>query len=104
MTFLDFLIGLFLMNAMPHYVLGTWRQRMLSAFGYSDMGNVVYGLLNCGLSLGLFIWAHGVEALFENGIYIGALTVLVCFFVLGTLWRKLFTEQSIRLGKSSEAQ
>jgi hypothetical protein len=33
---IDFLIGLTLMNAMPHFVLGVWKGRMLSAFGFGN--------------------------------------------------------------------
>ena len=41
----DFIIGLTLMNAMPHFVLGTFQARMLSGFGYGDHANIIYGRL-----------------------------------------------------------
>lgn len=39
MNLIDLLIGLTLMNAMPHFILGVWKGRMLSAFGFGDYKN-----------------------------------------------------------------
>ena len=55
LTLIDFIIGLTLMNAMPHFVLGTFRARMLSGFGYGHRANIAYGLLNFSISLALYI-------------------------------------------------
>lgn len=90
MDFIDFIIGLTLMNAMPHLVLGTWKGRMLSAFGFGDLRNILYGLLNFVISIGLFLYRYGTEQLFENGIYSGALILLVIYFLTGRLWYSVF--------------
>ncbi len=93
MDITDFFIGVFLMNAMPHYILGVWKQRMLSAFGFSNLGNRVYGLINFAISIGLFIFKYGWTGFHENGIYTGAVTILIAFFVLSNLWKKLFAKK-----------
>jgi hypothetical protein len=90
MDLLDFLIGLTLMNAMPHFVLGTWKGRMFSAFGFGDTRNILYGLLNFAISLSLFLVKYGVGQLFENGLYVGALTLLVIYFLTGWFWYTVF--------------
>ncbi|MBT8326570.1 MAG: hypothetical protein KJP21_02535 [Bacteroidia bacterium] len=93
MTLIDFFIGFFLMNAMPHFILGKWNQRMLSGFGYGDKANQLYSLANIAISLGLFIYQYGTTGFLENGIYVGALTIILAFYVLGGLWKKLFTHR-----------
>ena len=45
MNWIDFIISATLMNAMPHLVLGTWKGRMFSAFGFGDKQNIAYGFL-----------------------------------------------------------
>jgi hypothetical protein len=90
MTFIDFLIGLTLMNAMPHFVLGTWKARIISAFGFGNTKNIVYGILNFLISIGLFLYKYGVEQLTENGIYAGALTILIIYFLTGWYWYSIF--------------
>ena len=79
MTFIDFLIGMTLMNAMPHFVLGTWKARMFSAFGFGNKKNILYGLLNFLISFGLFLYKYGAEQLIGNGIYLGALAILIIY-------------------------
>ena len=93
MNIIDFLIGLTLMNAMPHFILGIWKGRMLSAFGFGDTKNILYGLLNFVLSLGLFVFRYGTELLFKNGIYAGALVLLVIYFLTGRFWYSLFRQK-----------
>jgi hypothetical protein len=66
MNIIDLLIGLTLMNAMPHFILGVWKGRMLSAFGFGDYKNMPYGVLNFALSLGLFVSRYGTEQLFKK--------------------------------------
>jgi hypothetical protein len=90
MDTIDFLIGLTLMNAMPHFVLGTWKARMFSAFGFGDTKNILYGLLNFAISIGLFIYKYGVEQLLRNGIYSGALVILSIYFLTGWFWYLIF--------------
>ncbi|MBV1860189.1 MAG: hypothetical protein KUG77_17380 [Nannocystaceae bacterium] len=92
MSILDVLTGFFLMNAMPHFVLGIWKGRMLSLFGMSPTANILYGLLNFAVSLSLFAWAHGLSGLADHGIYGGALTVLVIYVVTARFWERLFAK------------
>ncbi len=96
MSILDLLAGFFLMNAMPHFVLGVWKGRMLSLFGMSPTANIVYGLLNFVVSLSLFSWVHGLSGLAEHGIYGGALAVLLLYFVTARFWQRLFAKPSAR--------
>lgn len=90
MSITDFLIGLTLMNAMPHFVLGVWKGRMFSAFGFGDVKNMLYGLTNFALSLGLFLFTHGPAQLLRNGIYAGALVLLLIYFLTGRFWYLCF--------------
>ena len=90
MTIIDFLIGLTLMNAMPHFVLGLWKARMFSAFGFGNTKNILYAVLNFLISLGLFIYKYGGQHLAENGIYAGALTILIIYFLTGWYWYSIF--------------
>lgn len=90
MNWTDFIIGVTLMNAMPHLVLGIWKGRMLSAFGFGDKQNIAYGFLCLCISVGLFIYEYGADKILDNGMYSGALTLLLIYFVTGQLWFKLF--------------
>jgi hypothetical protein len=90
MDTIDFFIGFTLMNAMPHFVLGTWKARMFSAFGFGDTRNILYSLLNFAISIGLFLHKYGVEQLMKNGIYSGALVILVIYFLTGWFWYLIF--------------
>lgn len=101
MNLIDFLIGLTLMNAMPHYILGTWKQRMISAFGFGDKANIAYGLLNYAVSISLFLYQYGSDQLLENGIYAGASTILLIYFLTGPLWRRLFQKEKIEEKKEA---
>ena len=90
MDTIDFFIGLTLMNAMPHFVLGVWKARMLSAFGFGATKNILYGILNFTISIGLFLNKHGAEELMENGVYTGALALLIIYFLTGWFWYSIF--------------
>ncbi|MDI1356322.1 MAG: hypothetical protein PSX36_15505 [bacterium] len=85
MNIIDFIIGLTLINTIPHFVLGIWKGRMLSAFGFGNTANIVYGILNFAISISLFLYRYGIDGIKSNGIYAGALFVLVCYFVVGKL-------------------
>ena len=87
MTLIDFIIGLTLVNGLPHFVLGTWKANMLSGFGFGQTQNKLYGLLNLGISLSLYIYSYGFENILENGIYVGGLTVVILYMLTGTIWR-----------------
>ena len=93
MNWTDFAIGFLLMNAMPHFVLGTWGVRMLSGFGFGNKANVAWGVSNLAASLGLLMYTYGLEGFSDHAIYTGALTLLVIFWVASPLWKKLFSVQ-----------
>ena len=94
MDIVDFLIGMTLMNAVPHFFLGVWKARMFSAFGFGDLKNILYGLLNFAISLGLFLYKYGLEEVLKNGIYAGALLLLVIYFLTGKYWYSIFHKRS----------
>lgn len=90
LTVVDFLIGFFLMNAMPHTLFGLLKIRFFSAFGFSPQGNLGYGLLNVVLALVLFHFQYGIETLLSHGIVIGAGTMLLIYLVSGRFFYNLF--------------
>jgi len=77
---LDFIIGLTLINTIPHFVLGVWKGRMFSGLGFGNANNIGYGILNFIISVSLFLYKYGVQGILKNGIYLGALFVLLCYF------------------------
>ena len=93
MTIIDFLIGATLMNAMPHLVLGIWKARMFSAFGFGNMKNIAYGLLCFIISISLFVYQYGADKILDNGIYTGALAILIIYILTGQFWYKLFNKK-----------
>lgn len=90
MSNIDFAIGAFLMNAMPHLILGIWKGRMLSGFGIGDKQNIAYGTFCCAVSIGLYIYKYGIEHYFDNGIYAGASSILIFYFLTGYFWHAFF--------------
>lgn len=92
MNIIDLLIGLTLMNAMPHYVLGVWKAKMLSGFGTGNTKNIVWGLCNFAISIGLFIYQYGLEGFAKNQMYAGALIVLITFFFTSHFWYKHYNK------------
>lgn len=93
MNFIDFLIGFFLMNAMPHFVLGIWKGRILSAFGFGSIPNILYGVTNFVVSIALFLYQYGFAGFEEHSIYLGAVTMMLIYFVTGQLVYKFFREE-----------
>ena len=90
---IDFLIGFFLMNAMPHMVFGFTHVRFLSAFGYTGKANTGYAAIQTVVSLGLFLWKYGFEGFTEHGIFTGALTILVIYWITGRFFYQRFKEE-----------
>lgn len=82
------------MNAMPHLVLGIWKGRMISAFGFGNKQNIAYGFLCLVISVSLFTYQYGINKIFDNGIYSGALTILLIYFITGQFWYKLFNKKT----------
>lgn len=89
-SLVDFIIGLTLINAMPHLVLGIWKGRMLSGLGFGNIRNILYSGLNIMISLGLYLYNYGLEHLLSNGMYLGGLTVVLAFFIIGKPMYKLW--------------
>ena len=79
----DFFIGFFLMNAMPHMLFGLIRLRFLSLFGFSEKGNLLYGLVNVAAATGLYHYQYGINAMKNDGIMVGALTIIVIYAFTG---------------------
>ncbi|WP_298425211.1 hypothetical protein [uncultured Kordia sp.] len=92
-SLIDFIIGLTLVNTIPHFVLGIWKGRMFSGLGFGNKQNILYGLLNLVISLSLFIYKYKVEGLLENSIYLGALFVIFSYLLVGKLCYKYFHEK-----------
>jgi hypothetical protein len=92
MNIIDFFIGLTLMNALPHFVLGIWKRRMLSAFGFGNLQNILYGLLNFLISISLYLYQYGLDHLLSNGIYVGALTLLIIYFLTSRMLFNIFNK------------
>ncbi len=92
MNLLDIIIGALLMNSMPHLVLGIWKGRMFSIFGFGNNQNIAYGFLCLCASVGLYIYKYGLDHMLSNSIYSGALLLLLIYFVTGWFWYRLFTK------------
>ena len=90
LTLIDFLIGFFLMNAMPHLLCGLWGIRFLSAFGFSPAGNLGYAVLNVVIAVTLFHVQYGIGQLATHGIFIGAAAMLFIYLVTGRYFYTLF--------------
>lgn len=92
MNIVDLLIGLTLMNAMPHYILGIWKGKMLSGFGTGNIQNIVWGLCNFLASISLFIYRYGLKGILENQIYLGAVIILITFFFTSGFWYNYYNK------------
>lgn len=79
--FVDFLIGLFAANALPHYVFGRLDSRVLSLFGFSAAGSVAYAFFCTVVSLVLFHDKYGLDALLDHGVLLGVLFVVLSYYV-----------------------
>ena len=93
MNLIDFITGLTLVNAIPHFVIGIWKGRMLSGLGTSSRANILYGLLNFTVSLSLFLYQYGFEGFRTNGMYAGAFFVVFSYFIVGKLFYTHFHEK-----------
>jgi hypothetical protein len=90
MNLVDFITGLTLMNAMPHFILGVWKADMLNGFGVGHKRNIIWGLCNFIVSIGLFLYHYGLKGLAEHPMYTGALLVLLTFFITSRFWYNYF--------------
>ncbi len=78
----DFLIGFFVVNALPHYLFGRMKVGVLSLFGYSPAGNLCYACLCLAAAGTLFSYKHGLGSLGEHMILCGALFVVICYVLI----------------------
>ena len=92
MDILDFIIGAALMNAMPHFILGIWKGKMLSGFGTGNVQNILWGISNFVISIGLFIYKYGLDGFLANQMYLGAVFILVTFFFTSIFWYRYFNK------------
>jgi len=95
MSITDFIMGLTLVNTIPHFIFGVWQQRMLSGLGLSPARNLLYGLLNFTVSVGLFLSEYGIQGLAEHGMYAGGLFVAVAYLLLGKLLHSRFAATGV---------
>ncbi|WP_290701960.1 hypothetical protein [Lacinutrix sp.] len=83
MNLIDFIIGGLLANAMPHLIFGLTKTHFLGMFGYSPKGNIMYAVVQFVLCIILFCLNYEYKELMENGYLVGAITVLVLYFIFG---------------------
>lgn len=79
--FIDFLIGVFAANALPHFVMGQLDAGVLGLFGYSRRANVAYAGVCTLISLLLFHWKYGLENVFDHMLFVGISFVVVSYYV-----------------------
>lgn len=94
MNIIDFLIGIFLANAMPHFILGITRTKFLGPFGFSPTGNIVYAVIQFVISLVLIHIQYGLSIIFENGILLGGILVMTMFFIFGRMVLRFYNRDS----------
>ena len=83
MDFIDFLIGLTMVNTLPHFTLGIWKGRILGLFGFGDKQNIAYGIFNFVVSTGLFHYKYGLGNILEHGWFVGGMFVAIAYFIVG---------------------
>jgi len=93
MTLIDFFIGALLANAMPHLIFGLTKTHFLGLFGYSPKGNILYAILQFVVCLILVCIKYGYEELLTNGFLVGGMTVMVLYFIFGTLMVGIYGKQ-----------
>ena len=90
----DFFIGLFLANAMPHFILGITKTKFLGPFGYSPIGNIVYAAIQFIISLILIHIQYGLAIIFKNGMLLAAVLVMTMFFIFGKIVLRFYNRDS----------
>ena len=73
---IDFLIGLFLVNSMPHFIVGISKIRFLSLFGYTPVGNISYSVLQFIAAIILISYQYGFSSIYKNGIFLAGFLLL----------------------------
>ncbi|WP_018344468.1 hypothetical protein [Cytophaga aurantiaca] len=91
---IDFFIGLFLANAMPHFILGITKTKFLGPFGFSPAGNIVYAFIQFVISLVLIQIQYGLAAILKNGMLLAAVLVMAMFFIFGKMILRFYNRDS----------
>ena len=81
----DFIIGVMLMGSLFHLSFAIWKVKVLSPFGSSIKGNMIYGILVFCISFGLYLYKNGISVLIEDKLYLGGLFALVYTIVFGLI-------------------
>lgn len=89
---IDLIIGITLINALPHLLVGYGNIRFLGLFGFGNLPNIAYAALSTIISITLFSWKYGIEGWKTNGIYLGGLFVLAAYWFFGKLLIKIFSK------------
>lgn len=71
------------MNAMPHFIMGITKTKFLGLFGFSPKANIAYSIVQLVICLLLFHWKYGIAAIVENGMFVGALFILLGYYIFG---------------------
>lgn len=100
MDIIDFLIGAFLANAMPHFIFGITRTKFLGLFGYTPSGNIIYAILQFIISIILITIKYEFATILKNGFFIGAFTVLFLYFIFGKFLLHQFNKNDDTTKKS----
>lgn len=82
------------MNSIPHLILGIWKVRMLSGFGFGHTRNIMWGICNAMLSISIYLYRYGISHLSEHMLFWGAVCMGLIFILFSPLWKKLFGEHS----------
>ena len=82
---MDLLIGILMIHAVPHLILGLWNRQFYSPLGKSSTANLFYGVIVALLAAGLFLKNYGLDGLMENGIFLGGFVAIVLYAVFGKL-------------------
>jgi hypothetical protein len=92
-SLIEFLIGLTLLNGMAHIVIGCVKVRFFALFGFSNLSNIVYGLLNVTIALVLFHVKYGLSSIIDHGMVLGALFMIAIYTGLGRFLYERFNQQ-----------
>ncbi|WP_196886450.1 hypothetical protein [Aureivirga sp. CE67] len=93
MNFIDFIIGVLLMNSMPHLIFGLTKSHFLGLFGYSSKGNISYAILQFIICIVLLFINYDLNEILKNYFLLGSFTVLILYFILGKFMVKFYKKQ-----------
>lgn len=82
---IEFVAGVLLMGSLFHLSFAIWDVRVLSPIGSSKISNIIYGTFVLLVAVGLYIFQNGVNALFQDMLFLGGLFALGYTILFG-LW------------------